>query len=380
MTLRWIEGFSASYDEVLLERLYDSIGASNSVAVEAGVDGVSSGAVVSDDLHLRTKALVGSVSNEWVLGFAFRTDIEQDDITGAGVALHNSTGEQLRVETVGETLASSKPGGTYYRWRVVRGATVLATSNELFEALDNDAGWYFFEFKATVANSGGQFEMRYRKRLGGGSTFQTVTWDSASTGLDTQNQATSGVDRVSICWDTTTGGIARNVVFDEFYALDTLGATNNDYLGGMVIEALSPAADGAQLDWVLAGGASDIEDAWNESPGTFNDDKRVTSDTTNDITLADMSGMTLIQDSTPISCVRFDLHGRMESATGSLSLFPRYRTAAGTQGDAAGADNFTVANTTPAAGSFVLEQQPVDSVAWTKTELDSGQWGVRNGG
>lgn len=44
--------------------------------------------------------------------------------------------------------------------------------------------------------------------------------------------------------------------FDDFYVLDTLGTSMNDFLGDVIIETLLPSADGTKNDWIKSVGTS----------------------------------------------------------------------------------------------------------------------------
>jgi hypothetical protein len=59
---------------------------------------------------------------------------------------------------------------------------------------------------------------------------------------------------------------------------------------------------------------------------------------------------------------------------GSRVLRPKFRAASTSEGEG---DDFAVDGTTLLSYPIILEQDPVAAAAWTKTEIDSGEFGVR---
>lgn len=380
MALRWLEGFDTATNETLLARLYESL--TGTIGGANPYDGRSSGnsqSARSTSAVLRTKPLVGAVQNTWIIGFAVRADsttgLGPSGGTGAGFRLRNTDGEQLRLEFVDYAPANPKPGGSYYKLRVLRGATELARTNEAFLVDAQENAWVYFEFKATIDNAAGTFALRYKTRRNPGSGFVTATWDNSTSGIDTQNQTSTGVDRIEISWDT--GSIQREPVYDDIYVFDSTGSVFNDFIGGVIIEDQNVAGTGATNQWVLAGGAASVEDAWNESPETVDNDKRVTSEVPNDITLATVAAKVYVQSN--VVGIRLDHHARMESATGSFTLHFRYRKTTGTPAETDGG-NYVLSGNNDQAFSDVQEQDPNTASAWAAADLNSYQYGVRNGG
>ena len=111
----------------------------------------------------------------------------------------------------------------------VHGEELLATTNETFLLID---GWHYFEFKCTINDTTGSFQLWVDE--------VEATWDGANTGRDTRAGGNaSTADRIFI--QGVSGG---ETFIDDLYILDGTGATNNDKLGDVRVDAVMPDADG----------------------------------------------------------------------------------------------------------------------------------------
>lgn len=386
--LLWLEGFetlsSDSIDPPVgggLQRRYETFTGSIETLTDVGgleiQAAINQGAVSGYQQELITASLPSTDQGTFVVGFAVRPanlfGIGASGGSGAGFSIHNDDGEQIKLEFVDYSPANAKPGGVYYKLAIMRGATELARSDQAFPVTTAESDWMFFEWKVVIDNTTGSFEVRYRRPADKSGSINTITWDSASTNVDTQNQSSTLGNRLGISWDT--GSASRRLVYDHIYLLDSTGSKNNDFLGNLLIEGKPGTGDGNQTDWVLAGGALSHEDAWHENASTVNDDKRVTSDVTNDVSLMALQATSIIRDN--IVAVMVTHQSRMESATGSLTLHHRYRRAAGGETDGG---SYLVDTTVPGSFSDVQEDDPNTATDWTITDLDALEVGVRNGG
>lgn len=399
MALRWLEGFDVNRNQTALGRVYtgattnitvSNLGLENPAQDRGGVSGAAFDAAASDDeTTLHTPDLVASTENSWIIGFAFRSDDTQSLETGGDspyVALHNTDGEQIRLQIYESTPTSSKPGGLYYGWRIMRGATEIARTDQVFPFVPTDEhNWVYFEFKVTIDNSTGSVEGRFRYHQpsrNATSGFETFTWDNTVTNIDTQNQSSTGADSFSMSFDT--GASFDSSAFDDMYVCDSTGSKNNDYLGRCFITPLkittASGGDGDTTEWTLAS-ASDTEDAWQETATSIEDDDRLTSDTTGQVHLAQMgtSDTMDFMDQASIIGVRFDLHGRMETS-GSLDIGYMWRKTTGTPAETQFGTALTVDSTTMVAGAVIAEDDPNTATDWVFADLNSIQLGVRNNG
>jgi hypothetical protein len=410
MALRWIEGFDNHGHITLLERVYTgantNVGftlATAAVAERRNTDGAwnfndtaaSNGANI-----LHTPALVASVQNTWILGFAFiSADAQSLNTPDAPyIALGNSTGEQIRVEIAEVTPGASRPGGdTYYNLRIMRGVTEIASTVESFPfnqasiaGTHPNEGWMYFQFKITIDNSAGSIEGRYQYIQKGSlndptTIYRTFTWDAAVTSVDTQNQATTGADDLTISFDTGTNN--DKVAYDDLYLCDSTGAKNNDFLGRCFAQTrVMPAgatSNGDTTEWSYVSG-TDTDDAFDENrstdPATGADDRRITSDTIGQAHLGhwDVFPANTIEKATIIG-VRMDISGRMETS-GDLDIVPFVRKTTATAAETTVGSGFNVSSTTTTSHVEIMEDDPNTLTDWVFADLDSTQFGVSNAG
>jgi len=377
MALKWLEGFDASINTTHLARTYNTM--TGTITQAAGASETGGVAITSDDALFTTKPF-SSVENTWIIGLAFRSH-DDDKINNPDipyVAMRNGDGEQIRFEFFEEL--KSKPGGNLYRIRVMRGAVELATSVEGFFIADNSPSlWVFFEFKVTIDNATGEFSGQYQftQKPSISDVPIALTWDAANTGVDTQNQATTGADRFSL--SMITGNSVTEVAVDDIYVCDSTGTKNNDFIGKILIEEQKPLAAGATDEWVLADAAT-LNEAWDETISEADDDPRVTSQVPTDITLATVDPLVaLIAPGTTIIGVRHDIVARMET-TGDLDIAHFFRKTTGTPAETDAGTALNVDSTTYEASAAVLEDDPNTLTDWDIADLNSYQYGVRNDG
>lgn len=371
MALRWLEAGLACQNATLFGRLYTNV----SGAVDGTyTDQFGRTPFESDDLSMRTPAVVGAVENTWIIGFGFRVTSGQLDSSPSAVphiGLRSAAGEQLRLEIVDAT--ETKPGGASYKIRVMRGATELARTVERFVGLSSTGGRRtYFEFKAVVrTGTNGSFELRYHDFKNGQST---ATWDAANTGINTANQGADGADRFELAW--TTGSLTDLVSYTDITICDGTGAKNNDYLGPIYMEALKPAGNGNSLQWDLAGSASSIEDALNEVAGTqtlAEDDKRITADIVGLISLATMSNLSLIQDTTIVG-MQVRTYGKMDTV-GSRDVQFFYRKTTGSPAQI-GTGILDLDTTSIVGEADTQENDPNTGTDWVIADINAIEIGV----
>jgi hypothetical protein len=371
MALRWLEAGMACQNETIFARLYATVSGAvgNSYA-----DEYARNLWESSNLILKTPAVVGSVANTWFVGFGFTMPTGELNTSPSAfphVGLYDGVGEQLRIEVVAAN--DTKPGGSYYKLRVKRGATVLATTVERFSGANLPTRRVYFEFKSVVRTStNGSFELKYHDFKTG---VHTATWDAANTGINTANQGTDGADRFQFAW--TTGDVLDRVSLTDIYVLDNTGSKNNDYLGVLYCEALKPAGTGTTNTWVLAGSAASVEDALDEgaaTQSTLEDDRRITSDVVGDLTLATMSDLSSKIATTRIVGVQTRIFGKMETV-GSRDVQFFYRKTTGSPAQI-GTAILDLDSTTIVGEADTLESDPNTSADWVIADINGVQMGV----
>lgn len=380
MALRWMEGFENCRNAVLFQRKYTAASVVGIGAVDVGWQGKGfciNESCAGGGLDVVTPVLVGAVENSWIMGWAWRLEdpagLSGSQTTFPSLVLHNSVGQQLQFEML--AFNETKPGGVYWRLQVRRGSTVLATSTKIFEF----STWYYIEVKATIHPSTGSFEMRW---WGVHSTSATVdTFNGATlTGINTASQGTAGADRLRILLSSAplTGG-SDEVMMDDLYVLDSTGGSMNNYLGKQIIEAMIPNANGNSIQWDLAGGAASVADAWGEpgdTQGTAEDDKRLTSDTLNEIELADYAPLANIR-LVGVRGILLHTNHKMDTS-GNRNLHPRLRKTTGTPAEVSGTTiNVSSTNYTGSSELFALD--PNTAAAWVIADLNAYQFGMQTG-
>lgn len=381
MALRWMEGFENCRLAALFSRKYTAAATSGVSSATGWLDKgfalLCTGAAGA--LDITTPVLVGAVENSWVLGWAWRLE-DPAGLSGSQtvfptVALHNSVGQQLQFEMVAYN--ETKPGGFYWRLQVRRGATVLGTSDKIFVF----GRWFYIEVKATIHPSTGSFEMRYWSDKSNHTTPTVDTFGGATlTGINTAAQGTAGADRVRIaCASSPLTGGSDETWMDDLYVLDSTGGSLNDYLGRQTIEGMIPNANGNTLQWDLAGGATTITDAWGEAgdvQNTTEDDKRVTSDTLNEIELADYAPLANIR-LVDVNGILLHTNHKMDTS-GSRNFAPRLRKTTGSPAEVSGTTvNVTGTSYTGSSELFALD--PNTAAAWVIADLNTYQFGVQTG-
>ncbi len=119
--------------------------------------------------------------------------------------------------------------------------TLLATSTALATA----AAHNHFEIKLTIDDSTGAAEVR----------LNNVTVIDIS-GVDTKNTSLTETSQVAWGMDIGNSGVT-NHDFDDFFAWDTNGSYNNDFIGDHQVLTLYPDGDTAQTDWTRNTGSTD---------------------------------------------------------------------------------------------------------------------------
>lgn len=380
MALVWLEGFEMCQITALFQRKYATTSITpSSISSNTGWQGSGnalgcSGATLGFDAT--TAALVGSVENDWVMGWAWQMG-DQGGLSNSqtgfpSMILQNSVGDQLQFEMLAAN--ESKAGGNGWRLQVRRGSTVLGVSDKVFK----QEKWYYIEVKATIHPSTGSFEMRWHTQFSSSPT--TDTFQGASlTGLNTANQGTAGADRLRIKLNSAPLTSSSDfIMIDDIYAL--AGSSGlHDYLGRQYIEGVLPNANGNQLDWTLAGGAANVTAAWAEtgnSQSGAGDDSRVQSDVLNQIELADYAPVAVLR-LTQINGVLLHTQSRMDTS-GSRTFCHRIRKTTGTPAEVDGALTFTCTSTAEQGNSELFENDPNTGSAWVKADFNAVQFGVKN--
>jgi hypothetical protein len=220
----------------------------------------------------------------------------------------------------------------------------------------------------------GRYSYIQKPQLNPSGGYTTLAWDAANTSLDTQNQTSAGALSVGIRMS--------NCRTDDIYICDGTGSKNNDYIGKIVVAGQKPSGNGATVEFDLAGGATDTQNAWNEGvtvdPSTGADDRRLSTDETDEVHLATVSALSGVAPGAGVVGLRQDLVLRMETS-GDLDIAHRYRKTTGTPAETDGGV-FNIDTTGFVVSSDITENDPNTATDWVLADLSSYQHGARNGG
>ncbi len=230
--------------------------------------------------------------------------------------------------------------------------------------------WYAFQIKVTIATgTGGSYTLQVSK--GGTEAWTTVASD---TGIGTANLGSDGADALRIDFDVNNNA----VVYDNVVIADDTGSLNNDLFAKPVFVNFQVVdGDGADTDWDLQGGASDTADALDDPAAPVDqaaeDATRIVSDTTNDESLVSVSDITNIGSGASILGVAINVEAAME-ASGTANFQIGYRNGA----DARDYSTDILLNSTMFdLHTRILEEEPIAAAAWTISQLNAAQYGVK---
>lgn len=332
MALKWIDGAEGWGDATYAARAYQ-----DTANVAVTTPRVSPGlrAFTLNGGRMQTPSL--GVQNTWIVGMGIRMATV---ITGM-VKFFSGGSEQCRFEV--------ENSGGLPRWRLRRGATVVATSPTF--ALNQ---WFYFEFKVDVLTSGATYELR-----------QNEVNILSGSGANLANTGANGAD--SIGWGYHTG----TLLFDDIYILDSTGAApQNTFLGDVVAVHVLPAAEGHQNDFTPSTGTNNAANV--DDPETAASGADYNSSDTNAqedyYTFADMPATGL----GTIYGIRISGSWAMASTGSRVARYRYYN----------GSTEFTLGNNVSAASTGIVElpqiseTNPNTGVAWTKAEIDAAEFGV----
>lgn len=120
------------------------------------------------------------------------------------------------------------------------GSTVLAASAAGVTLVNT---WYYLEVAVTIADAGGTVEVRLNNVV-----VASFTGDTKNVGTSTN------IDMVKVDL-----GISGRQLTDDLYICNTVGSTNNTFLGEVQIQTLLPSGAGSQADLATVGSPANWE-------------------------------------------------------------------------------------------------------------------------
>ena len=252
MALLYIDGFDA-YGSADFSRRWADVGGHGmgpgldwQVEAGGGRYGNACARVSSLDARRIWHALGGNYSN-LVVGFAFK------------VAHAAVSGQYQRIfQTIGNgqyglEIGLSSAGGVDVRR--LDGYVVCTAPAANIQA----NVWYYYELKQTISSSvaAGQVVLRINEQVvaQNAGSFNGTFWTRSGFGGQIVIGDALVADTIGLC-GLQSGFDLGPGRWDDLYALDLTGATNNDFLGDMRVEAIYPTGAGTYADFTPTGAAS----------------------------------------------------------------------------------------------------------------------------
>jgi len=237
-------------------------------------------------------------------------------------------------------------------YRGTSGGTLLGASTFAIAA----ATFYYIEFKVVIHPSAGSFELR----VDGSSKL-------SGSGINTRSSSANQWGQIKIAGAGASGGGSPQVRFDDFYACDGAGTTNNDFLGDVRIVRLLPdTGNGTNTGLTPSTGADHgalVREATPNGDTNYNSSASASAKDTYNFPALGVTGT--------IFGVQVCLSVKKDDA-GAKTAAPVYRVS-GTDYDG-GTQSL---GTTYTYLREITEISPATSVAWTVSEIDASEFGMK---
>lgn len=367
MALRFLEGFEVRQHSDYFARVYDSYSGLTGANVTTGRKGFGT-AIEGTNMQFRTRALVSAPENTWIMQFALRKQGTNDLGANYGTIIFESGSGLDQCELRWVAAGSPNTGAFIFEFR--RGSTVLATSAPIGYG-NTVRAWRTFQLKVTV-------------RTGTNGAFELKGWDwqgtaftifSATTSVNTANQASDGADRV---YFRTSNGGTGIFAMDDIVIMDSTGSANNDFTSvPLIVYGELPNADGGTQDWDPSTPGTHytlVQDGAQSPSGTG----EITSETVGEV---DLFGFAQTQlDLAPTASppavlgIMVDFEGLMKTS-GTRTV--RVRVADGID-EADDTTDLVFSDTAKISRYALLEQNPTGTpAAWTIADLKTVELGPK---
>jgi len=219
----------------------------------------------------------------------------------------------------------------------------------------NVGTWYHIEGKFIPGNAtAGWVELK----IDGTQELYDIT-------ADYKNGASTDINEIRI---GSSANSNEHCYFDDIYWLSIDGSGSVDYLGDCIVHAALPDADGSSSEWTRSGGSTDYE---NIDEGDPNDDTDYLYTPDGEKTVLVSVG-TFSDVGREILAVQETLHTKKVSAGLAITCAPVCKSSTTTDVES---------EFTPVLGYFphidVREEDPHTSAAWTLTNLNVAEWGMK---
>jgi len=340
MALLWLEGFESFGTTIgnapapanVVARKWPTVVSESFFDIETGRGGSGrSMQIAISNGRFHTPAF--GTDRTLIVGFAFKYP-GQGNAYLCNLFANGSWGMTLYLDGTGGMHIRTAPGG------------VLGTCGFTFK----QDKWYWIEWKVYVDNSAGTVEVRV-----GGNTVLNLT------GVDTQHTAYNYLNQIN--FKDNTGAYA---FIDDVYVCDGSGSDNNDFLGNGIVECLRP--DGTDsAGWVTSSPSATHSDNVDEAES--DDNTSYVQDNT-----ANAQDMYTYDNLSSITTVK-GLHVNTMART-NTGVSETVNTVIDSSGTEAQSGN-SFSSTSFINYSFVSEQDPNASAAWTPTTVNAAKFGIK---
>ena len=194
----------------------------------------------------------------------------------------------------------------------------------------------------------------------------------SGSGVNTAAVGTPGADSVVIHMDSAFAGSPYHMI-DDIYILNDQGSINNDFLGDCMIQSIHPNGDGDQQDFTPSSAVNHYSLV--DETTSVDDATKLTGDTTDQKELFEFGSPSKIVDN--IVGIQISTCHAMQSS-GSRQMKHVMR-------DISDNENEGSLTIVSSLGTFstaveIVELEPQGGAAWTKSDIDDYQFGVRISG
>ena len=186
------------------------------------------------------------------------------------------------------------------------------------------------------------------------------------TGVDTK----ASTDSFETSWDMLRLSAWRSgdgTVIDDLYVCDGTGTTNNDFLGNIYVEGIDPNGDGNSTQLTPSTGSN-----WQNVDESNPSDGDTTYNTADANSETDLYTMTDLSETGDILGLQAHVEVRVTSGNPRKIRIPVRQSTTTSEGS-----DLTIAGDDYGARRRILETNPHTASAWTKSEIDSVEVGIK---
>jgi hypothetical protein len=341
MALRFVDSFDHYATADILQKWTLSGGTAPTIVAAAGRRSTACLRITGSSGASLTKTLDSQAT--WIIGFAL--NVSQGPSGAARLLVCYDTGtEHLRLRLNTDGTISVMRGGS----------TVLSTS----AATIAFASYGFLEFKFTINDTTGSYEVRYNGAM--------IT---SGSGVDTRNGANSTVNQFQLRSDAVGESPGGTYSFDDLYICDGSGSSNNDFLGDVRVDCYLPDGNGNSSQLVGSDGNSVDNYALIDEASQNGDTDYVQSATVSNKDTYTFSNMS--HTPADIFGVQVNMIAKKDDS-GTRSV------CAVTRSGGSDTDGTTQAlSTAYLCYREIRETDPNTAAAWTTTNLNNAEFGIK---